>query len=186
MLKKKKRIGTSLAVQWLRFHLLTQGVKIPHTSWPKTQNIKQKQYCHKFNKDFKKGPHQKKKILNKNIMSARWLKNHFAIFAIQLLLKKRERTYYWSWSLLNSYPLPNLNFITLKKLNFKVFNCSFNTKVQNLLNPTTTVHFEILVPIAMDLLWGTFPSFSRLWAQSNRLCVQTALGSLGGSESKGI
>ena len=38
-----------------------QGVKIPHTSWPKTQNIKQKQYCHKFNKDFKKGPHQKKK-----------------------------------------------------------------------------------------------------------------------------
>ena len=37
------------------------GIKIPHASWPKNQNIKQKQYCDKFNKDFKNGPHQKKK-----------------------------------------------------------------------------------------------------------------------------
>ena len=37
------------------------GAKIPHASWPKNQNIKQKQYCNKFNKDLKKnGPHQKK------------------------------------------------------------------------------------------------------------------------------
>ena len=36
-----------------------QGAKIPHASWPKNQNIKQKQYCNKFNKDFKNGPHQK-------------------------------------------------------------------------------------------------------------------------------
>ena len=41
------------------------GVKIPHASWPKNQNIKQKQYCDKFNKNFKNGPHQKKKILKK-------------------------------------------------------------------------------------------------------------------------
>ena len=34
------------------------GAKIPHASWPKNQNIKQKQYCNKFNKDFKNGPHQ--------------------------------------------------------------------------------------------------------------------------------
>ena len=34
-----------------------QGAKIPHASWPKNQNIKQKQYCNKFNKDFKNGPH---------------------------------------------------------------------------------------------------------------------------------
>ena len=33
-----------------------QGAKIPQVSWPKNQNIKQKQYCNKFN-----GPHQKKK-----------------------------------------------------------------------------------------------------------------------------
>ena len=29
-----------------------RGAKIPHASWSKTQNIKQKQYCSKFNKDF--------------------------------------------------------------------------------------------------------------------------------------
>ena len=36
----------------------TQGAKIPHASWPKTKkkNIKEKQYCNKFNKDFKNGP----------------------------------------------------------------------------------------------------------------------------------
>ena len=38
-----------------------RGAKIPHASGPKNQNIKQKQYCKKFNKDFKNGPHQKKK-----------------------------------------------------------------------------------------------------------------------------
>ena len=36
------------------------GAKIPHALGPKNQNIKQKQYCKKFNKDFKNGPHQKK------------------------------------------------------------------------------------------------------------------------------
>ena len=39
------------------------GAKIPHVSWPKNQNMKQKQYCNKFNKDFKNGSHKKKKIL---------------------------------------------------------------------------------------------------------------------------
>ena len=29
-----------------------QRARIPHDSWPKNQNIKQKQYCNKFNKDF--------------------------------------------------------------------------------------------------------------------------------------
>ena len=31
-----------------------RGAKIPHASQPKNQNIKQKKYCNKFNKDFKK------------------------------------------------------------------------------------------------------------------------------------
>ena len=31
-----------------------QGVKIPHVSQPKKQNIKQKQYCNRFHEDFKK------------------------------------------------------------------------------------------------------------------------------------
>ena len=30
-----------------------QGAKIAHASGPKNQNIKQKQYCNKFNKDLK-------------------------------------------------------------------------------------------------------------------------------------
>ena len=32
---------------------LGQGAVIPHAFWPKSQNIKQKQYCNKFSKDFK-------------------------------------------------------------------------------------------------------------------------------------
>ena len=35
------------------------GAKIPHALGPKTQNIKQEQYCNKFNKEFKNCPHQK-------------------------------------------------------------------------------------------------------------------------------
>ena len=35
------------------------GAKIPHALGPKNQHIKQKQYCNKFNKDFKNVPHQK-------------------------------------------------------------------------------------------------------------------------------
>ena len=39
-----------------------QGAKLPHALWPKHQNIKQKQYCNKFNKDFKNGLLQKKNL----------------------------------------------------------------------------------------------------------------------------
>ena len=38
----------------------SRGTKIPLASWPKNQNVKQKQYCSEFNKDFKNGPCQKK------------------------------------------------------------------------------------------------------------------------------
>ena len=56
-------MGTSLAEQWLRLHLPMQGgvgsipgqgVKIPYGLWLKNHIIKQKQYCNKFNKFFKK------------------------------------------------------------------------------------------------------------------------------------
>ena len=33
-----------------------QGAKIQDASWPKHQSIRLKQYCNKFNKDFKNGP----------------------------------------------------------------------------------------------------------------------------------
>ena len=41
-----------------------QGTKIPHASWPENQNIKQKQHCNQFSKDFENGPHPKKKKKN--------------------------------------------------------------------------------------------------------------------------
>ena len=34
--------------------ILDQGTKIPHALEPKNQNIIQKQYCNKLNKDFKR------------------------------------------------------------------------------------------------------------------------------------
>ena len=48
-------------MQGVWVHVPGQGTKIPLALWPKNQNIKQKQYCDKFNKDFKTGPHQKNK-----------------------------------------------------------------------------------------------------------------------------
>ena len=39
-----------------------QGAKIPYASAIKP---KQKQYCNKFNKDFKNGPHKKKNLKKK-------------------------------------------------------------------------------------------------------------------------
>ena len=38
--------------------ILGWGAKILHALQPKKQNIKQKQYCSKFNKDFKNDPQQ--------------------------------------------------------------------------------------------------------------------------------
>ena len=60
----------TLAVQWLTSSssaggvgwILSQTAKIPHDLRPMKQIIKQKQYCNKFNKDFKNGPHQKKNL----------------------------------------------------------------------------------------------------------------------------
>ena len=48
-----------------------QGAQIPHALWPKNQNIKQKQYCNKFNKDSKTVP-IKKKILKKKKEQGLW------------------------------------------------------------------------------------------------------------------
>ena len=42
-----------------------QGARIPHALWPKSQNRKQKQYCNKFNKNFKNCSHFFKKNLKK-------------------------------------------------------------------------------------------------------------------------
>ena len=44
-----------------------RGAKIPHASRPKNQNIKQKQYCNRFSKDFKSGPHPKNLLKKRNV-----------------------------------------------------------------------------------------------------------------------
>ena len=41
----------------------------------KKQNVKQKQYCNKFYKDFKNGPHQKKSILKKEFQEEKFIHN---------------------------------------------------------------------------------------------------------------
>ena len=41
-----------------------EELRFSHALQLKNQNLKQKQYCNKFNKDFKNHPHFKKKILN--------------------------------------------------------------------------------------------------------------------------
>lgn len=74
---KKQRTGTSLLVQRLRQPSITgdtgllpaQEAKIPHASWSKKQNIKQKQQCNKFNKDQKWSTLKKKnKTENRNFL----------------------------------------------------------------------------------------------------------------------
>ena len=45
-----------------------RGVQIPHTSWLRNQNMKHKQYCNKFNKDYKKWPASKEIIFKINTM----------------------------------------------------------------------------------------------------------------------
>ena len=71
-------LGTSLA--WLRLFVFqcrgtglipAWGAKIPHASWPKNQNMKQKPYCNKFNKDYENVPYQKN-LKKKSV--TRWVK----------------------------------------------------------------------------------------------------------------
>ena len=59
-------VKTSLSNEGGYTLILGQGAKILHVLWTKIQNIKQKQYCNKFNKDFKNGP-LKKNSLNKKV-----------------------------------------------------------------------------------------------------------------------
>ena len=64
-LLKFKKAGTCLVVQWLTSPssaveaslIPGWGAKISHASQPKNQNLKQKEYCNKFNKGLKNGSH---------------------------------------------------------------------------------------------------------------------------------
>ena len=52
-------VKTSLFKAEGAYLILSQGVKILHTSGPKNQNVRPEKYYIKCNKDFKNGPHQK-------------------------------------------------------------------------------------------------------------------------------
>ena len=45
-------VKTSHSNAWGTSLIPGQGAKIQHALWPKIQNIRHKQYCNKFNKDF--------------------------------------------------------------------------------------------------------------------------------------
>ena len=58
-------VGTSPSNSGGACSIPDRGTRIPHASQSRNQNTEQKQYCNKCNKDFKYGPHQKKKTLKK-------------------------------------------------------------------------------------------------------------------------
>ena len=58
-------VKTSPSNAWGTGSIPSWEAKISHAPWPKKQNMKQKQYCNRFNKDFKNGSH--KKILKKKL-----------------------------------------------------------------------------------------------------------------------
>ena len=68
-----------MVAQGLRLCLPMQGIKgsvpgwgagIPHASWPRSQNVEQRQCCNKFSKDFEDMVHIKKK---KNLEKTKFL-----------------------------------------------------------------------------------------------------------------
>ena len=50
------------------------GARTPRASQPRKQNIKQKQFCSQFHKDFKNGLRKKKKSLKKNMCENNYFK----------------------------------------------------------------------------------------------------------------
>ena len=68
------------------------GAKTPQASWPKNQNIKQKQGCDKFNKDFKKtDPHKKKQNKTRKFSRA-YLANN-----LKIPFMERFPVFYFTW-----------------------------------------------------------------------------------------
>ena len=93
---KTQIYGTFLVVYWLRRHLPVQRVQVwslvgqlgPHRLHSqKNQNIKQKQYCNKFNKDFKSDPH---------FLDHLFVSSLFGSFVSFVLKTKHTQIYYHS------------------------------------------------------------------------------------------
>ena len=63
-----------------------QEAKIPHASRPKNQYAKQKQYCNKFNKDFKKWSTLKEKNLRSLISLLSFLDEGPSFLSVKALV----------------------------------------------------------------------------------------------------
>ena len=72
------------------------GAKIPCALWSKNQNIKQKQYCNKFNKDFKSGPYQEKKSWKKIII---WKISDLFTISHKTILEKKSTLISWDYAI---------------------------------------------------------------------------------------
>ena len=70
-----------------------QRAKVSHALWPENQNIKQKQYCKKFNNDFKNGPHPKDLLKRKKylIHALKWHISRGRQTAKQLIYKYKYK-----------------------------------------------------------------------------------------------
>ena len=131
---------STLTVQWLWFQLPNsrgeglipgQGSKIPHISWPKNQNKKQKQYGNKLNKDSKNGPQQNKIFkLVEEILKAKQ-RDH--------KIKKKKKKTYKILSQSNLWTILSIFQVSLWQFQMRVSNSRFD------LHSQCTIHITIYI-----------------------------------------
>ena len=112
-----------------------EGAGIPYASKPKTQSVKEKQCCSKFNKDFDSGPHQQNlfkspdfsnysyiSVTYKSLLSNRVFTT--LSFTLKFFLKSFSNpySYFFTYCIWRSV----LSFRRIVSLFGKVFICSFH------------------------------------------------------------
>ena len=66
------------------------GTKIPQVSWPRSQNMKQKQCHNKFIGDFENGPYQEKKENLKKIVDYSVQRQTFRVLLLNRMRVERQ------------------------------------------------------------------------------------------------
>lgn len=145
-------VGTCLVLQWLGLHLPLQGVRVwslvgklgsPMTHGQKIKT-ETKQYCNKFKRDFKNGPH--KKILKNNVLFfPLWL----LCFCVQFLERRLLDGVWWH---LGIYPV---HILSLKR----VYGSEDNNRVRK--NNVLLVHLHSRIIIFQKYYWKQFIFINR-------------------------